>query len=57
MTHSRGTVSNHHIFLSPSLDVELRRFWEIEEIPRPAISTPQDEQFEEHFRKHPMGGI
>ncbi|XP_029678862.1 uncharacterized protein LOC115244965 [Formica exsecta] len=43
-------VSTHHIVGSPSLEEELRRFWEVEELPRQTHLTPQEQQCEEHFR-------
>ncbi|XP_070162567.1 uncharacterized protein [Polyergus mexicanus] len=45
----RGRISAHHTISSPSLEEELRRFWEIEELPRQSILTPQEKQCEEHF--------
>ncbi|XP_070169321.1 uncharacterized protein [Polyergus mexicanus] len=45
----RGSISAHHTISSPSLEEELRRFWEIEELPRQSILTPQEKQCEEHF--------
>ncbi|XP_077260813.1 uncharacterized protein LOC143896692 [Temnothorax americanus] len=44
------TVNAHHSLNSLSLDQELRRFWEVEEIPRKMTLTPEDEKCEEHFR-------
>ncbi|XP_077262536.1 uncharacterized protein LOC143897601 [Temnothorax americanus] len=43
------TVNAHHSLNSLSLDQELRRFWEVEEIPRKMTLTPEDEKCEEHF--------
>ncbi|XP_036146380.1 uncharacterized protein LOC118646806 [Monomorium pharaonis] len=43
-------VAAHHCSPSPSLDEELRRFWEIEELPQSHTLTPQDNQCESHFR-------
>ncbi|XP_024892506.1 uncharacterized protein LOC112467859, partial [Temnothorax curvispinosus] len=43
-------ISMHHAFCSPSLEEELRRFWEVEELPKQSILTPQEKQCEEHFR-------
>ncbi|XP_070170744.1 uncharacterized protein [Polyergus mexicanus] len=45
----RGSISAHHTLSSPSLEEELCRFWEIEELPRQSILTPQEQQCEEHF--------
>ncbi|XP_025994180.2 uncharacterized protein LOC113004598 [Solenopsis invicta] len=36
---------------SPTLDQALRRFWEVEEIPRKVVLTPDELQCEEHFLK------
>lgn len=43
-------ISSHHIFSAPSLEQELRRFWEIEEIPRQTSLSLDEQQCEEHFR-------
>ncbi|XP_071577544.1 uncharacterized protein [Temnothorax nylanderi] len=43
-------ISMHHTLGTPSLESELRRFWEVEELPRQSILTPQDKYCEEHFR-------
>ncbi|XP_071643010.1 uncharacterized protein [Temnothorax longispinosus] len=43
-------VSAHHC-LNLSLDQELRKFWEVEEIPHKTHLNPEDEQCEEHFRR------
>ncbi|KMQ86385.1 gag-pol polyprotein precursor [Lasius niger] len=40
----------HHCFQSLSLEQELRRFWEDEEIPRQSTLSELDKQCEEHFR-------
>ncbi|XP_024878200.1 uncharacterized protein LOC112458683, partial [Temnothorax curvispinosus] len=42
-------ISTHHI-CTLSLEEELRRFWEIEKLPRQAVLTPQEKECEEHFR-------
>ncbi|XP_070151970.1 uncharacterized protein [Polyergus mexicanus] len=42
-------VSTHHIVGSPSLEEELRRFWEVKELPRQTHLTLQEQQCEEHF--------
>ena len=42
-------VNAHHCFNSLSLEQEIKRFWEIEEIPRRANLTPDDEKCEKHF--------
>ncbi|XP_026829094.1 uncharacterized protein LOC113562802 [Ooceraea biroi] len=41
-TDAHPAVSVHHISVSPSLDAELRRFWEVEEVPRKALLTPEE---------------
>ncbi|XP_029665481.1 uncharacterized protein LOC115236892 [Formica exsecta] len=46
---NHGSISAHHTISSPSLEEELRRFWNIEEFPRQSILTPQEQQCEEHF--------
>ncbi|XP_024868679.1 uncharacterized protein LOC112452619, partial [Temnothorax curvispinosus] len=43
-------VSAHHC-LNLSLDQELRKFWEVEELPHKTHLNPEDEQCEEHFRR------
>ncbi|XP_029663492.1 uncharacterized protein LOC115235692 [Formica exsecta] len=47
---TRGSISAHHTISSPSLEEELRRFWEVEELPRQTHLTPHEKQCEEHFR-------
>ncbi|XP_024890319.1 uncharacterized protein LOC112466458 [Temnothorax curvispinosus] len=44
-------VTSHFCSQGESLEAELRRFWEVEEIPRSSILSPADEQCEEHFRQ------
>ncbi|XP_011879464.1 PREDICTED: uncharacterized protein LOC105568410, partial [Vollenhovia emeryi] len=46
---SFNSISVHHVVGSPSLDVELRRFWEVGELPRQSLLSPQEKQCEEHF--------
>ncbi|XP_029678544.1 uncharacterized protein LOC115244758 [Formica exsecta] len=46
---TRDSISAHHTTSSTSLEEELRRFWEIEELPRQLILTPQEQECEEHF--------
>lgn len=43
-------VNAHHCFSYPSLESELRKFWEVEEISRQSSLSPEDEKCEEHFR-------
>ncbi|XP_024890929.1 uncharacterized protein LOC112466832 [Temnothorax curvispinosus] len=43
------TITAQHCSNSPSLDEELRRFWEIEEIPRAVPLSPEEQQCEDHF--------
>lgn len=44
-------ISVHHVIKASTLEEEVRRFWEIEEIPQSSILTPHDEQCEKHFRE------
>ncbi|XP_011171556.3 uncharacterized protein LOC105204198 [Solenopsis invicta] len=48
---SRRTITVQHCTIaeSVSLDSELRRFWEIEEIPRHTILSPEEQRCENHF--------
>ncbi|XP_071578643.1 uncharacterized protein [Temnothorax nylanderi] len=43
------TIRAQHCSSSPSLEEELRRFWETEEIPRAISLSPEDQQCEDHF--------
>ncbi|XP_077275939.1 uncharacterized protein LOC143904852 [Temnothorax americanus] len=43
-------ISAHHLFNSPTLEAELRRFWEVEELPQNPTPAPKDVLCEEHFR-------
>lgn len=43
-------ISAHHIIGYPSLEKEIVRFWEVEELPRRTVLSPQDEKYEDHFR-------
>ncbi|XP_029155164.1 uncharacterized protein LOC114928246 [Nylanderia fulva] len=45
----RRSISVQHCANALSLESELRRFWEIEEIPQRAILSPEEQQCEEHF--------
>ncbi|XP_018396287.1 PREDICTED: uncharacterized protein LOC108774634 [Cyphomyrmex costatus] len=47
---SKGFHLAHHGVVLESLDRDLRRFWEIEEVPQPEIRSPEEHQCEEHFR-------
>jgi len=49
---SRKSVTIQHCSSSLSLDQELRKFWEIEEIPRQNLMSPEEQQCEEHFPRH-----
>lgn len=40
-----------HTAVQENVDFDLRQFWEIEEVPRIAASSPEDEMCEEHFRQ------
>ncbi|RLU22403.1 hypothetical protein DMN91_004681 [Ooceraea biroi] len=46
---SHSAVTVHHSSASLSLDNELRRFWEIEEVPRKPILTSDESKCERHF--------
>ncbi|XP_036148430.1 uncharacterized protein LOC118647496 [Monomorium pharaonis] len=48
---SHASISTHQILCSPALEDELRRFWEVEELPRQSILSPQERQCETHFRE------
>ncbi|XP_011883900.1 PREDICTED: uncharacterized protein LOC105571043 [Vollenhovia emeryi] len=43
-------ISSLHCFGDQSLDRELQKFWEVEEIPRRGFMSPEDERCEDHFR-------
>ncbi|XP_025156242.1 uncharacterized protein LOC112588989 [Harpegnathos saltator] len=43
-------VSTHHCALSSDLEEDLKRFWEVEEIPHHSAVPPTDEQCEQHFQ-------
>ncbi|XP_025270380.1 uncharacterized protein LOC112639719 [Camponotus floridanus] len=47
---SYHTITVQHSAISLSLDKELRRFWEIEEIPRQILLTPEEQQCENYFK-------
>ncbi|XP_076301720.1 uncharacterized protein LOC143219728 [Lasioglossum baleicum] len=47
-----STITMHHCIHDDTLSHELKRFWELEEIPRRALLTPDEEQCESHFRAH-----
>jgi len=40
----------HHGVIIETLDRDLRRFWEIEEVPQEAPRSPEEHQCEEHFK-------
>ncbi|XP_018399454.1 PREDICTED: uncharacterized protein LOC108777138 [Cyphomyrmex costatus] len=40
----------HHGVVLDTLDRDLRRFWEIEEVPRQILRSPEEHQCDEHFR-------
>lgn len=46
---SRQTITVQHCSSSVSLKQELRRFWEIEEIPQQSLLSPEEQQCEETF--------
>ncbi|XP_024887554.1 uncharacterized protein LOC112464651 [Temnothorax curvispinosus] len=45
----RESVQIHHGTVFDDLDSDLRRFWEVEDIPRKAHMSPEELQCEEHF--------
>ncbi|XP_018392969.1 PREDICTED: uncharacterized protein LOC108772023, partial [Cyphomyrmex costatus] len=47
---SKGFHLAHHGVVLESLDRDLRRFWEIDEVPQLEIRSPEEHQCEEHFR-------
>ena len=49
-----GSISAlaHHGIVFEILDRDLRRFWEIEEVPQKVRRSPEEHQCEEHFRTH-----
>ncbi|XP_076638298.1 uncharacterized protein LOC143350231 [Colletes latitarsis] len=42
-------VHIHHLSVLEHLDHNLRRFWDVEELPTPAILTPDEQNCERHF--------
>ena len=40
----------HHGVIIETLNHDLRRFWEIEEVPQEAPRSPEEHQCEEHFK-------
>ncbi|XP_018406454.1 PREDICTED: uncharacterized protein LOC108782642, partial [Cyphomyrmex costatus] len=49
MSIQSRAIAVQHCVSSDALDQELRRFWEIEEAPRQALFSPEEQQCEEHF--------
>ncbi|XP_076660488.1 uncharacterized protein LOC143363841, partial [Halictus rubicundus] len=49
---SGSSISMHHCIHQDTLSNELRRFWEIEEIPSTSPLTQEEEQCERHFQTH-----
>ncbi|XP_076659887.1 uncharacterized protein LOC143363169 [Halictus rubicundus] len=49
---SGSSISMHHCIHEDTLSNELRRFWEIEEIPSTSPLTQEEEQCERHFQTH-----
>lgn len=49
-TSSQTSIGAHHGSVTDDLDYHLRRFWEVEEVPRSSTLTPEDQACEEHFR-------
>ncbi|XP_076549168.1 uncharacterized protein LOC143306442 [Osmia lignaria lignaria] len=48
---SSASTANFHCNVSSNLDIELRRFWEIEELPSVTRLSPSEQQCEEHFQR------
>ncbi|XP_071578665.1 uncharacterized protein [Temnothorax nylanderi] len=48
-TREPSSVSVFHGDLYEALDFDIRRFWEVEEIPQKAHLSPEERQCEEHF--------
>lgn len=44
-----SSVATHHTILQPDLQEELRRFWELEEVPTEPIQTPEESYCERLF--------
>ncbi|XP_071577705.1 uncharacterized protein [Temnothorax nylanderi] len=42
-------IEVHHVSVDDDLDLNLQRFWEVEEIPHPVRLTPEEQACEEHF--------
>ncbi|XP_029172429.1 uncharacterized protein LOC114941586 [Nylanderia fulva] len=42
-------LSTHHCTVYADLDMQLKRFWEIEELPRSRHISPEEKRCEEHF--------
>ncbi|XP_025159234.1 uncharacterized protein LOC112589578 [Harpegnathos saltator] len=42
-------ISAHHCRVETSLDDELKRFWEVEEVPQTVLPAPDDDHCEGHF--------
>ncbi|XP_076280087.1 uncharacterized protein LOC143219483 [Lasioglossum baleicum] len=49
---SESSISMHHCIQYDTLSNDLRRFWEIEEIPAHSPLTKEEEQCERHFQMH-----
>lgn len=47
----RNIITVQHCTPSLSLEQELRKFWEIEEVPCQRLLSPEEQQCEEHFRQ------
>ncbi|XP_023245710.1 uncharacterized protein LOC111643002 [Copidosoma floridanum] len=48
-TYNQKPVRVFHLTTEPSLSQQLTQFWEIEEIPRKALLTPDEQRCEQHF--------
>lgn len=44
------SISVHHCLTLPSLEDEIKKFWEVEELPQRSPLSAEDEQCETHFR-------
>ncbi|XP_076546674.1 uncharacterized protein LOC143305757 [Osmia lignaria lignaria] len=46
-----SSVNIHHISLLEALDQNLKRFWELEDLPGKVMLTPEEQKCESHFRE------
>ncbi|XP_076544258.1 uncharacterized protein LOC143305274 [Osmia lignaria lignaria] len=47
---SPSSVGVHHLSVLENLDQDLCRFWQIEDLSAPTITTPENQMCEEHFK-------